>query len=412
MQSIPFYIAYLLTRHECVIVPDLGAFVVFPSDKEKNKWGVLSPPENLLEFYTEINHNDGLLSFSITKVEKCSAEEADSLISQFVSNTLLALDQGKTVNIPWVGSLYLENNNILFRPENILSCNALNYGLTGFSMPCLTELIQVKQKEELIEPDEEEDLNEHKEVELQNTQREQFQQKLQKEQFQQKFQREQFQQKFQKEKFQQKFQKERQGQENLKRPVPVKKEDKNKDFFSIPISRKLIIYTGSIVAALLAIIFIPTTLNNVNFTPDQTIFASIIGFSKQDTIYEEINDSEDIIETQAEQSITLVEEKPVQNMEVTSNKDTTDKIEAQNQKKADDFYYYNIISSLADVQSAKISLTAVQFKGFKNAAIILSGGKYRIYTDRFDNKEEAEKYLKQFRKDYPAYPNAWILKEK
>ena len=145
MQNIPFHIAYLLTRHECVIVPDLGAFVVSPSGKEKTKrWGILSPPEVFLGFNSEIKHNDGLLANSVAKEKKCSYKEANLLIDRYVTDVLQTLNEGKQVHIPWVGSLHSKENKKLFQQERVLSCNALNYGLASFSMP-YAENIQSKE---------------------------------------------------------------------------------------------------------------------------------------------------------------------------------------------------------------------------------------------------------------------------
>ena len=388
MQSIPFYIAYLLTRHESVVVPDFGAFVVFQSDKEKNKWGVLSPPENLLEFYSEIKHNDGLLSYSIAKVEKCSTEEAEFMISRYVSSMLQTLNQGKAVDIPWVGRLYFDENIILFQPDKVLSCNALNYGLISFSMPCLTELMPV------MPPDNEQDsIIEVKEDEEFKAKEEQKPPVLQTPQGKQK---------------------------EPNKVIPVKKEDKNIEIFNIPVSRKIIIYASAIAAALLAIFFMPTPLSNGYFTPDQTKYASIINFPIQDTDNEETDIEEDEIQEQDNTSTTTLEEKPVQNMETALKKETTPVKEITFKKeevsaspgKIDDYYYYIVVSSLADLHSANVSLTTFQFKGFKNAAILISDGKYRIYTDRFDNKEEAERSLVKFRRDNPSFSSAWLLREK
>ena len=141
MQNIPFHIAYLLTQHECVIVPNLGAFIVSPSDKEKTKrWGILTPPEFFLGFNPEIKHNDGLLANSIVKEKKCSYKEANQIIDEYATNILQVLNEGKQAYIPWVGSLYSKENKKLFQPERILSCNAFNYGLTGFSMPFVKDI--------------------------------------------------------------------------------------------------------------------------------------------------------------------------------------------------------------------------------------------------------------------------------
>jgi hypothetical protein len=138
MQSIPFHIAYLLTRHECVIVPGLGAFVIIPSDRETtSRWSILSPPENFLEFNPEIKYDDGLLANSIAKEKKNSFKEANLLIADYVSHILHSLDKGEKVQIPWVGCLFVKDNKKIFQPERTLSCNAFNYGLTGISLSSL-----------------------------------------------------------------------------------------------------------------------------------------------------------------------------------------------------------------------------------------------------------------------------------
>ena len=141
MQNIPFHIAYLLTQNHCVIVPGLGAFIVYPLEKEKKRrWGILSPPENYLSFNPEINYPDELLANSIAKELKCSHEEACNIINNYVSEILLSFEEGKNVHIPLVGSLFSKDNKILFQPDRSLSCNASNFGLTGFSFRSLQDI--------------------------------------------------------------------------------------------------------------------------------------------------------------------------------------------------------------------------------------------------------------------------------
>ena len=143
VQSIPFHINYLLTQHDCVIVPGLGAFVISLSDKEITKrWGILSPSVFSLRFNSELKQSDGLLANSIAKEEKSSYPEAGLLIEKYVNDVLQSLNEGKEVKIQWVGSLYLRDDKILFHPARTLSCNASNYGLASISMPGVKELQQ------------------------------------------------------------------------------------------------------------------------------------------------------------------------------------------------------------------------------------------------------------------------------
>jgi len=308
-----------------VIVPGLGAFVVSSSEREKtNRWGILSPHETFLGFNSEIKHNDGLLSNSLAKEKKSSYREANLLIEQYVADALQSLEDGKQVHIPWVGSLYLKNNKKLFQPERTLSCNAPNYGLTGFSLPYLKD---IQQETNLFT------------------------------------------------------------------------ENKNKEVVWIPINRRFITYTGSIAAALVAMCIIPTPLNNGRLgVSSHTQYASVISLPANKAVNEEKAAS--TIETPAPADSSL-----------TRKEIETLPSEVINSAKAVEYHYYIIVASLPDQATAKKTLSKLQSQGFKNAAILPSGGRYRIYTNRFEDKTKAEKFLIQFRKNHPANANAWLLRQ-
>ena len=319
MQTVIFHIAYLITQHECVIVPKLGAFVVSSSGKEKtSRWGILSPPEIHLGFNSEITHNDGLLANSLARGKKCSYREANLLIDQYVADVQQSMNEGKQVHIAWVGSLYLKDNKKMFQPDRILSCDAFNYGLTDFSLPCLENILQ-----------------------------------------------------------------------RTNAALPPKK---NKEIIWIPVSRKLIAYTGSIAAAVLAMCIIPTPLNNGHFNQSRTQYASLVILPAH--------------EFNGEKEVSAIKmPAPADSLPEASPS------EVVNPVKTVEFHYYIIIASLPDEPSAKKTLTLFQSKGFENAAILSADGKHRVYTNRFEDKTEAEKFLIQFRKDHPAN-EAWLLKQK
>ena len=353
MQSIPFHIAYLLTRYECVIVPGLGAFVVSSSDIEKaNQEGILLPPENFLGFNPEIKHNDGLLANSIIKEKKISYKEANLLITRFVINISHSLDAGKRVRIPGVGTLFSKDNKNLFHPDKILSCNSSNYGLVDFSLPCLKD---------------------------------------------------------------------------LRRQTNIFTEKKNKEIVWIPISRKFIFYAGSVAAAFIAMCIIPTPLNNGLLSPTHTQYASFISLSKKNTVNKDTNvnvSKPEEFQTPAD-SFPMHPETNTLPSEIINNPETTnipdilndsegitEQEVINNPAEAKTFHYYIIIASCPDQPSAKQSLAEFRSKGFKNASILFSDGRYRIYTNRFENKVEGEKFLIQFRKNYPEYSYSWLLKRK
>ena len=318
MQNIPFHIAYLLTKHECVTVPGLGAFVVSPSDKEKaSRWGIILPPDNFLRFNTEIKHDDGLLADSIANEKQISTEETIIIINQYVTYILNSLDEGESVHIPNVGTLYPKDNKYLFLPDKTLSCNAFNYGLTGVSLPYLKDLQQ-------------------------------------------------------------------------QADILPKRKDKETGW--IPVSRRLITLSCSIATALLFAFIIPLPLNNIHFDKPDTLYASSI----QSPTNGEIIYPKTEIQIQAGSSVSQ------DNILILRSK-------AANSVKITRLHYYVIITSSQTQLSAEESLASLRTKGFENAAILHTDEKYRVFTNHFEDKKEAESFLTQFKNDYPEYANAWLL---
>ncbi len=142
MQPVFFHLAYLLTRHECVIIPGLGAFVVSSAPaKRATESGVLYPPAQVLGFNPEISHNDGILVNSVAKEKKISYKDAQLVVRQFADEIQKQLHEGKTIQIPWIGSLSLSaENKIIFTPDSRQTCNISNYGLANFYLPLLKEI--------------------------------------------------------------------------------------------------------------------------------------------------------------------------------------------------------------------------------------------------------------------------------
>ncbi|MDR3339580.1 MAG: SPOR domain-containing protein [Candidatus Symbiothrix sp.] len=328
MQSIHFHIAYLLTKHECVIIPGFGAFVVSSVETERvNKWGVSSPPANFLGFNSEVKHNDGLLVNSVAKGKNIAYNEANHLVQQFVNELHNKLNKREAINIPWVGNLCLsEEQKVMFSPVGNLSCNASYYGFTNFYLPRLSELQKTEERER----------------------------------------------------------------------YSVKKE---KEVIWIPLNRRILTYTGSVAAAVLALFVFSTPLNNHADYP-QTQSAGMFAFPANygtisnmpsETIADIVPDSAAIVHT----ATAAYEQTEVKDMAEISTR-----------------RYFIIVGSLPDLKSAKEVLSEFHAKGFEGADLVCSKGRYRIFINKFANKTEAESYLDNFRKNNPSYSTAWLLSEK
>jgi nucleoid DNA-binding protein len=144
MDFINFHIAYLLTKHKCVIIPDFGAFVVsiVQDGKLENRKFVSLPINYSLTFNPEIIQDDELLVHSIAKGKNISYEEALHLVYEYVDNLVDNLRSGQTVQFPWIGKIHLSGDRkIIFTQAKKLSCNASSYGLVNLYFPYLTETL-------------------------------------------------------------------------------------------------------------------------------------------------------------------------------------------------------------------------------------------------------------------------------
>ena len=150
MQNIFSHIAYLLTKHECVIIPGFGALV--HSDvlsRNTVDEDVFSPPAISLGFNSELKHNDGVLADSIKREQKISYNEANKMVSDFSAKLNEQLKNKKKVTISQVGCFVLsENKKINFSPATDLSANASQFGFKNFYIPLLSEIIIAEEKEE------------------------------------------------------------------------------------------------------------------------------------------------------------------------------------------------------------------------------------------------------------------------
>jgi hypothetical protein len=142
MQPISSYIAYLLTKHECVIVPRLGAFVVSgPEEQENRKVGMLCPPSKFLGFNPDIRHNDGLLANAIAKAESITYKDACRHLSRIVDFIIARLERQTPVKLASVGKLEQSaERKYIFTPARQLSCNADIFGMDNFYLPSVHEL--------------------------------------------------------------------------------------------------------------------------------------------------------------------------------------------------------------------------------------------------------------------------------
>ncbi len=142
MQNIFNLLAYLLTKHDCVIIPGFGGFVVhYESAHCAAAEGFFAPPTNTIGLNTDLYHNDGLLVNSLMRIEKSDYKTAHLKVLQFVEDIKNTLDTTGKVHMPEIGDITVSGEGkYLFTPGKNISANAGIYGLSGFYLPMLNQL--------------------------------------------------------------------------------------------------------------------------------------------------------------------------------------------------------------------------------------------------------------------------------
>ena len=127
------YISDLLYRHECVVVPDFGAFISrrVPAQHFASSHTIY-PPKKGLSFNAQIKQNDGLLANHVASVQNCSYEQAVQEIRNYVRSLDKEIDNNGSVTIHKVGRFSRSEENALqFTPMYLVNYLPEAFGLSS-----------------------------------------------------------------------------------------------------------------------------------------------------------------------------------------------------------------------------------------------------------------------------------------
>ncbi len=107
------YIEILLTEHTCVIVPELGGFLLqhFSARWEAD---MLLSPHTRIAFNPQLTHDDGTLVQAYMRASRLKYVEAKQQVHKDVLDLKQALLQAETVQFGRIGTLRMQEQNILF----------------------------------------------------------------------------------------------------------------------------------------------------------------------------------------------------------------------------------------------------------------------------------------------------------
>lgn len=125
------YIAKLLEQHECVIVPDFGAFISNERPLYINETeGKIYPATKRLAFNPSLSFNDGLLINSISFFEKISYNVAAELVKKRLEQWRKKLSDKESLLLIGIGEFILnDDQKLIFTPLLTNNFHPESFGL-------------------------------------------------------------------------------------------------------------------------------------------------------------------------------------------------------------------------------------------------------------------------------------------
>lgn len=145
MFSINEHIEYLLTRNDCVAIPDWGAFIAnYSPASYDGQRGVMTRPLRSIGFNASVIHNDGLLAQSIMRREDMTYDQAMRFIADSVTTFRQQLASGGEVSMGRLG--YFRSNegqqHMEFVPFGSENASDKFYGLADVDVKTVEVLEQ------------------------------------------------------------------------------------------------------------------------------------------------------------------------------------------------------------------------------------------------------------------------------
>ena len=148
VMRVEHYVAELLYRYNCVVVPEFGAFLAnTTSARIDDKQQTFHPPKKNLSFNQQLTKNDGLLVSHIANAKNLPYEELLEEVIDVSKQWKVKLESGKSLLLEGIGKLWMgKEEKIQFSPEEGYNYLASSFGLSSFNA---TPIIREKLKEEV-----------------------------------------------------------------------------------------------------------------------------------------------------------------------------------------------------------------------------------------------------------------------
>ena len=135
------YTSKLIAQHNCVIIPELGAFLAHSIPASYNaEDGIFMPPHRTLGFNSQITIDDALLLSEYIDEQQLTYEEAGKALHKDVANLRYELSSKGTVRFGELGTFSMNvTGNITFDPAPNGIDDPYNFGFEPILIPLLSE---------------------------------------------------------------------------------------------------------------------------------------------------------------------------------------------------------------------------------------------------------------------------------
>lgn len=147
MISVLDYTRKLLFEHDCVVLPDLGGFLVYFSHAFYSEQNALyHAPQKRVAFNEALKLDDGLLAHYLTINEQITREDAQKRIRQFVEDIKLAIRENGSFLLEGIGSLSInEEAKLQFEPLAYVNFYAESYGLKSIHVAQTEPALEIEE---------------------------------------------------------------------------------------------------------------------------------------------------------------------------------------------------------------------------------------------------------------------------
>lgn len=187
--------------------------------------------------------------------------------------------------------------------------------------------------------------------------------------------------------------------------------NKKRDTVYIPVSRKLIRTAVASAAAVALFLLISTPVKDVNqaaytasFVPSEVVSYKTTVSEKPVTEITIVENEQPVLTAKPVKTSPIAPAPAAKKPQPVASTPVSETKEIKGNTKM----YHIVIASFPTEAQANEYIAGIDKKDCKHVSKVSRDGKYRIYADKFDNREDAETYMATLRTN-PKYKDAWLF---